>query len=77
MATEPKRKEPEIKPPRPDVQPERTPSETPQDKDTSEKEMPPTQFGMISADTRWCQMPPEGSGGPVPRSATVGCGTDN
>jgi hypothetical protein len=54
MATEPKRKEPEIKPPRPDVQPERTPSEIPQDKDTSEKEMPPTQFGMISADTWWC-----------------------
>jgi hypothetical protein len=54
MATEPKRKEPEIKPPRPDIQPERTPAEIPQDKDAPEKEVPPTQFGVISADIWWC-----------------------
>ena len=54
MAIEPKRKEPEIKPPGPDIQPDRTPAEIPQDKDMPEKEAPPTQFGVLSAGTWWC-----------------------
>jgi hypothetical protein len=40
MANEPKRQEPEIMPPRPNVEPQRTPPEIPQDKDTPESNTP-------------------------------------
>jgi hypothetical protein len=41
MAIEPQKKEPEIQPPQPDVQPGHTPREIPQNKDIPEKETPP------------------------------------
>jgi hypothetical protein len=40
MANEPKRQEPEVMPPRPNVEPQRTPPEIPQDKDTPERNAP-------------------------------------
>ena len=43
MATEPKRQEPDIPPPKPDIQPERRPEEIPNDKDIPQKEAPPMQ----------------------------------
>jgi hypothetical protein len=59
MANEPKRQEPEIMPPRPDVQPERTPTEIPQDKDAPEKDAPVRADASLSAryvkgDIWWC-----------------------
>ena len=44
MATEPKRKEPDIPPQKPDIQPEPRPEEIPQDKNFPEKESPPMQL---------------------------------
>jgi hypothetical protein len=40
MATEPKRQEPDIPPPKPDIQPEPRPEEIPPDIDVPEKEAP-------------------------------------
>jgi hypothetical protein len=40
MATEPKRREPDIPAQKPDIQPEPRPEEIPQDKDVPEKEAP-------------------------------------
>jgi hypothetical protein len=40
MASEPKRQEPEIVPPKPDVEPQRSPVEIPQDKDAPERNAP-------------------------------------
>jgi hypothetical protein len=40
MATEPKRREPDIPAEKPDIQPEPRPEEIPQDKDVPEKEAP-------------------------------------
>jgi hypothetical protein len=54
MAIEQQKKEPEIEPPQPDVQPNRAPREIPQDKDIPEKEMPPMQFGPRRGDNWWC-----------------------
>jgi hypothetical protein len=54
MAIEPQKKEPEIEPPQPDVQPNRAPREIPQDKDIPEKEMPPMQLGPRRGDNWWC-----------------------
>jgi len=45
-----RKKEPEVKPPQPDVQPDRTPREIPQDKDILEKEMPPMQLAPPRGD---------------------------
>lgn len=42
MTTEPKRQEPGILPPKPDIQPERKPEEIPQHEDVPEKELPTT-----------------------------------
>ena len=44
MATEPKRQEPDIPAQKPDIQPEATPEEIPQDKDVPEKQSPPMQL---------------------------------
>jgi hypothetical protein len=44
MATEPKRQEPDIPAQNPDIQPEPTPQEIPQDKDVPEKQSPPMQL---------------------------------
>jgi hypothetical protein len=44
MATEPKRQEPDIPAQKPDIQPEPTPQEIPQDKDVPEKQTPPMQL---------------------------------
>jgi hypothetical protein len=44
MATEPKRPEPNIAPQKPDIQPEPTPQEIPQDKNVPEKQSPPMQL---------------------------------
>jgi hypothetical protein len=44
MATEPKKREPDIPPKQPDIQPEPRPQEIPQDKDMPEKESPPMQL---------------------------------
>jgi hypothetical protein len=44
MASEPKRQEPDIPPQKPDIQPEPTPQEIPQDKDVPEKQSPPMQL---------------------------------
>jgi hypothetical protein len=44
MATEPKRQEPDIPAQKPDIQPEPTPQEIPQDKDVPEKQSPPMQL---------------------------------
>jgi hypothetical protein len=41
MPTEPQRKEPDIPPQKPDIQPEPRPEEIPQDKNFPEKESPP------------------------------------
>jgi hypothetical protein len=41
MVTEPKRSEPDIPPQKPDIQPESSPEEIPQDKNFPEKESPP------------------------------------
>jgi hypothetical protein len=54
MAIEPQKKEPEVRPPQPDVQPDRTPREIPQDKDIPEKEMPPMQLAPRRGDNWWC-----------------------
>ncbi len=43
MANEPKKKQPDIPEPNPDIQPEPRPEEIPQDKDIPEKESPPMQ----------------------------------
>jgi hypothetical protein len=43
-APEPKRQEPDIPPPKPDIQPDPGPQEIPQDKDMPEKEAPPMQL---------------------------------
>ena len=40
MATEPKRREPDIPAQKPDIQPEPRPEEIPRDKDVPEKEAP-------------------------------------
>jgi len=40
MATEPKRREPDIPAQKPDIQPDTRPEEIPQDKDVPEKEAP-------------------------------------
>ena len=42
MANEPKRQEPDIPPPKPDIQPEPKPEEIPQHEDVPEKESPTT-----------------------------------
>jgi hypothetical protein len=44
MASEPKRQEPDIPPQKPDIQPEPTPQEIPQNKDAPEKQTPPMQL---------------------------------
>ena len=44
MATEPKRHEPDIPEQKPDIQPEPTPQEIPQNKDVPEKQTPPMQI---------------------------------
>jgi hypothetical protein len=44
MANETKKREPEIKEPAPDIQPEPHPEEIPQDKDFPEKDAPPMSF---------------------------------
>jgi hypothetical protein len=44
MASEPKRQKPDIPPQKPDIQPEPTPQEIPQDKDVPEKQSPPMQL---------------------------------
>jgi hypothetical protein len=44
MAPDPARREPDIPPPKPDIQPEPGPQEIPQDKDVPEKEAPPMQL---------------------------------
>ena len=44
MAIEPKRQEPDIPPRKPDIQPEPTPQEIPQNKDAPEKQTPPMQL---------------------------------
>jgi hypothetical protein len=44
VATEPKRQEPDIPAQKPDIQPEPTPEEIPQDKDVPEKQSPPMQL---------------------------------
>lgn len=44
MASEPKKNEPEIPPPHPDVHPEPRRQEIPQDKDVPEKDSPPMQL---------------------------------
>jgi hypothetical protein len=43
MAIEPKKPQPDIPPPQPDIQPEPRPQEIPQDKDLPEKDAPPMQ----------------------------------
>jgi hypothetical protein len=43
MAPEPKRREPDIPPQKPDIQPEPRPQEIPQDKNVPEKDSPPMQ----------------------------------
>jgi hypothetical protein len=40
MAEQPKRQEPEIMPPKPNVEPQRSPTEIPQDKHTPERNAP-------------------------------------
>lgn len=42
MSTEPKRQEPDIPSPKPDIQPERKPDEIPQHEDVPMKESPTT-----------------------------------
>jgi hypothetical protein len=42
MVAEPKRQEPDIPPQKPDIQPEPSPEEIPQDKNLPEKESPPS-----------------------------------
>jgi hypothetical protein len=42
MSSDPKKIEPEIMPPVPEVEPQRRPQEIPQDKDAPQKEAPPT-----------------------------------
>jgi hypothetical protein len=44
MATEPKRHEPDIPQQKPDIQPEPTPQEIPENEDVSEKQIPPMQL---------------------------------
>jgi hypothetical protein len=44
MATEPKRREPDIPLQKPDIQPEPRPEEIPQNKGVPEKEAPPMQL---------------------------------
>jgi hypothetical protein len=41
MSPEPEKREPDIPPQKPDIQPEPRPQEVPQDKDMPEKESPP------------------------------------
>jgi hypothetical protein len=54
MAIEPQKNEPEVQPPQPDVQPDRTPREIPQDKDIPEKKMPPRQLAPRPGGNWWC-----------------------
>jgi hypothetical protein len=44
MGPEPKRKDPDIPPQKPDIQPEPRPEEIPQDKNFPEREAPPMQL---------------------------------
>ena len=44
MANEPKKREPDIPPKQPDIQPEPRPQEIPPNKDMPEKESPPMQL---------------------------------
>jgi hypothetical protein len=44
MSAEPEKREPDIPPQKPDIQPEPRPQEIPQDKDVPEKESPPMQL---------------------------------
>jgi hypothetical protein len=44
MTPEPKKQQPDIPPQKPDIQPEPTPEEIPQDKNMPEKEAPPMQL---------------------------------
>jgi hypothetical protein len=43
MATDPKKREPDIPPQKPDIQPEPRPEEIPNNQDVPEKESPPMQ----------------------------------
>ena len=47
MANEPKKREPDIPPKQPDIQPEPRPQEIPQDKDMPEKRSPPMQLYLL------------------------------
>jgi hypothetical protein len=44
VPVEPTKKEPDVPPQKPDIQPEPRPEEIPQDKDIPEKESPPVQL---------------------------------
>jgi hypothetical protein len=44
MPADPMKKEPDVPPKKPDIQPEPRPEEIPQDKDIPEKESPPMQL---------------------------------
>jgi hypothetical protein len=86
MANEPKKQEPDIPPRKPDIQPEPTPQEIPQDKNFPEKESPPMQLLgtclTVGAAALWGKAParsdPEwnceaNDGGPAKRFVLSSC----
>jgi hypothetical protein len=54
MANEPNRKQPDIKPPTPNVQPRPVPVEIPPDKDAPEREAPIRAADPGDRDIWWC-----------------------